>query len=47
MRFKKKNLVSNVPRGGGTLDTHVGHVGPLTLGWEKIPPEKIFFLLNK
>ena len=24
-----------MPRGGGTLDTHVGHVGPHTLGREK------------
>ena len=41
---KKFFLVSNVPRGGGTLDTHVGHVGPHSLGWEKNSQKKIFFI---
>ena len=44
--LKKKFLVSNVPRGGGTLDTHVGHVGPHSLGWEKNHKKKKN-LLNK
>ena len=34
-------MVSNVSRDGGTLGTHVGHVGPHTLGWEKILKKKI------
>ena len=40
---KKFFLVSNVPRGGGTLDTHVGHVGPHSPGWEKILKKNFFF----
>ena len=38
--------MSNVPRGGGTLDTYVGHVGPHTLDLEKIRQKKSFFLLK-
>ena len=45
MHLKKKFLVSNLPHGEGTLDTHVGHVGPHTLGWEKI--HKKFFLIEQ
>ena len=44
--LKKIFLVSNAHRGGGTLDTHVGHVGPHGLGWEKIH-KKIFFFIEQ
>ena len=44
--IKKKNFLrSNVPHGGGTLDRHVGHVGPHPLGWEKFT-KKNFFLIE-
>ena len=33
------------PRVGGTLDTHVGHIGPHTLDWEKLRQKKCFFFL--
>ena len=37
---------SNVPHGGGTLDRHVGHVGPHPLWWEKFT-KKFFFLIEQ
>ena len=36
--------MSNVPRGGGTLDTHVGLFGLHTLSREKNYQKKILFI---